>query len=45
LEEAREMAQDAIRAYLGSLQKDHLPIPADRPPVAEEVCVQLPESA
>ena len=25
LEEAREMAQDAIRAYLGSLQKDHLP--------------------
>ena len=45
LEEAREMAQDAIRAYLGSLQKDHLPIPADRPPVAEEICVQLPESA
>jgi predicted RNase H-like HicB family nuclease len=27
LEGAREMAQDAIRAYLGSLQKDHLPIP------------------
>jgi predicted RNase H-like HicB family nuclease len=45
LDEAREMAQDAIRAYLESLQKDHLPIPADRPPVTEEVRVLLPESA
>lgn len=45
LEEAREMAQDAIRAYLESLQKDHLPIPTDRSPVTEEVRVLLPESA
>jgi antitoxin HicB len=29
LEEAREMARDAIRAYLESLHKDHLPIPAN----------------
>jgi antitoxin HicB len=45
LEEAREMARDAIRAYLESLHKDYLPIPANRPPVREEVRVQLPESA
>jgi antitoxin HicB len=45
LEEAREMAQDAIRAYLESLHKDHLPIPADRSPVTEEIRVLLPESA
>ncbi len=45
LEEARRMALDAIRAYLESLHKDHLPIPADRPPVQEEIRVLLPESA
>ena len=45
LEEAREMAQDAIRAYIESLHKDHLPIPADLSPVQEEVRVLLPESA
>jgi antitoxin HicB len=45
LEEAREMAQDAIRAYLESLRKDRLPIPADCSPVAEEIHVLLPESA
>jgi len=27
LEEARAMAQDAIRGYIESLRKDHLPIP------------------
>lgn len=32
MEEARMMAQDAIRAYLESLHKDHLPIPQDQPP-------------
>ena len=31
LDEARAMARDAIRAYLESLHKDHLPIPADAP--------------
>jgi antitoxin HicB len=29
LEEAREMAKDAIRAYLESLRKDGWPVPAD----------------
>jgi predicted RNase H-like HicB family nuclease len=29
LEEARALAQDAIRAYIESLRKDHLPIPSD----------------
>jgi predicted RNase H-like HicB family nuclease len=45
LEEARGMARDAIRACLESLHKDHRPIPLDRPPLAEEVHVVLPESA
>jgi antitoxin HicB len=45
LEEARRMAQDAIRAYLESLYKDHQPIPLDRPPLKEEIHVMLPESA
>lgn len=45
LEEAREMAHDAIRAYLESLRKDYLPIPADCSPVQEEIRVPLSESA
>jgi antitoxin HicB len=32
LEEARDMARDAIKAYLESLQKDGLPIPHDKYP-------------
>ena len=44
-EEARAMAEDAIRAYLESLRKDGLPIPADKKlaldPVKEEVEVVL----
>jgi predicted RNase H-like HicB family nuclease len=32
LEEARAMAQDAIRAYLESLRKDHLQIPSAKMP-------------
>ncbi|MDE2058386.1 MAG: type II toxin-antitoxin system HicB family antitoxin [candidate division NC10 bacterium] len=43
LAEAREMAQDAIRAYLESLRKDGLPVPPDREiklkPVKEKVRV------
>ena len=42
LEEARAMAQDAIRGYIESLQKDHLPIPPDRT-VKEEIRVLIPE--
>ena len=45
LEEARAMAQDAIRTYIESLRKDHLPIPSDKMPVKEEVRVLSPESA
>jgi len=45
LEEARAMAQDAIRAYLESLHKDRQPIPMDRIPVSEEIHVMLPEPA
>jgi len=45
LEEARTMAQDAIRCYLESLQKDGEPIPADveirEEPVKERVHVAL----
>ena len=39
------MAQDAIRAYIESLRKDHLPIPSDKTPVKEEVLVLMPETA
>lgn len=45
LEEARMMAQDAIRGYLESLRKDRLPIPIERAPLLEEVHVLLPEPA
>lgn len=45
LQEAREMARDAIRAYLESLQKDGQPIPPDKTikekPVKEKVTVTL----
>jgi antitoxin HicB len=34
LEEARIMAQDALRGYIESLRKDHLPIPSDKRPDA-----------
>lgn len=43
LSEAREMAHDAIRAYLESLREDGLPIPHDREiklkPIKEKVRV------
>jgi predicted RNase H-like HicB family nuclease len=45
LEQARAMAEDAIRGYLESLRKDGLPVPEDKkltlPPVKEEVKVVL----
>jgi len=43
LEEARIMAQDAMRGYLESLRKDQLPIPPDTIPLSEEVHVLMPE--
>jgi antitoxin HicB len=45
LDEAREMARDAIRGYLESLQEDGLPLPEDirlADPVKEEVAVAFP---
>jgi len=45
LEEARAMAQDAIRGYIESLHKDHLPIPSDKRPVKEEIRVLVSEPA
>ena len=49
LEEAREMAEDAIRAYLESLSKDGQPLPSDielaLDPVKEVIEVALPELA
>ncbi len=44
LDNARIMAQDAIRAYIQSLEKDRMPIPPDRVPVKEEIRVLLPEA-
>jgi len=45
LDEAREMARDAIRAYVDSLKKDGLPIPVDKKlvldPVKEELRVPV----
>jgi predicted RNase H-like HicB family nuclease len=40
LEEAREMAADAIRGYIESLQIDGEPIPTDKP-IIEEVTVEV----
>ncbi|MGH9558750.1 MAG: type II toxin-antitoxin system HicB family antitoxin [Bryobacteraceae bacterium] len=45
LEEARAMAQDAIRGYIESLKKDHLPIPSDKIPVKEQIRVLVSEPA
>jgi antitoxin HicB len=45
IEEARTMAQDAIRAYIESLRKEHMPIPPGKPPVKEQIRVLLPETA
>ena len=45
LEDAHEMARDAIRGYLESLRKDGLPIPQDKKlpndPVKDEIRVAL----
>lgn len=45
LKDAREMAKDAIRGYLESMQKDELPIPRDKTlrqnPVKEKLRVVL----
>ena len=45
LDEARAMAEDAIRGYLESLLKDGMPIPSDKMPVKEEISILLSETA
>ena len=42
LEEAREMAEDAIKCVLESMQKDGEPIPSDIEPAREKLAVTLP---
>ena len=41
MEEARRMAENALRGYLGTLIEDGLPIPSDKLPIAESVEVAL----
>ena len=41
MEEARRMAEDALRAYLESLQKDGVSIPPDKSPISESIEVAL----
>jgi antitoxin HicB len=41
LKEAREMAADAIKCVLESMQKDHQPIPSDVEPEREILAVTL----
>jgi predicted RNase H-like HicB family nuclease len=41
MEEARKMAEDALRAYLESLKKDGLAIPPDKMPIAEPIEIAL----
>jgi predicted RNase H-like HicB family nuclease len=45
LEEAREMARDAIRAYLESLVKDGEPIPREEKTVQEKIQVAVDASS
>jgi predicted RNase H-like HicB family nuclease len=42
LEEARAMAEDAIRGYIKSLRKDHLPVPSDKMPLKEQLHLLCP---
>jgi antitoxin HicB len=41
IEEAREMARDAIRGYLESLQKDGIAIPTEDEPIVSPIRVKL----
>jgi antitoxin HicB len=41
MEEAREMAEDALRGYLETLIEDGLPVPSDKLPIAESIEVAL----
>lgn len=37
MEEARSMAEDALRLYLETLIEDGLPIPSDKVPIAQPI--------
>jgi len=37
MEEARKMAEDALRLYLDTLIEDGLPIPTDKIPIAQPI--------
>lgn len=41
LEEARLMAEDALRGYLESLREDGLTVPADKTPITERMEIAL----
>jgi predicted RNase H-like HicB family nuclease len=41
MEEARRMAEDALRGYLESLLEDGLSIPSDKTPITEPVQIAL----
>jgi predicted RNase H-like HicB family nuclease len=41
LEEARQMAGDALRGYIESLLEDGLSIPADKTPITEPIEIAL----
>ena len=41
MEEARQMAEDALRGYLESLRKDGLSIPPDKAPITEPIEIAL----
>jgi len=41
MEEARRMAEDALRLYLETLIEDGVPIPTDKLPIAEPIEIAL----
>ena len=41
MEDAREMAEDALRLYLETLIEDGLPIPSDKTPITAPVEIAL----
>ncbi len=41
MEEARRMAEDALRLYLETLIEDGMPIPSDKLPIAEPIEIAL----
>ncbi len=42
MEEARRMAEDALRLYLETLIEDGVPIPSDKIPIAQPIEIAVP---